>query len=219
MHEKVNTFFTTISNGPMAIRKNRRIFLKEQGLSGRRDITMNQVHGNKIVLVDDNYEDGSRCDGLITRRKDVALFCVGADCPPVLFFDPEKDVIAVAHCGRCGTFARIAEKMVVALGKVFGSSPEDLLVSIGPGIGPCCYEVSQEMVDTVANDFGDNFVIGRRIDLQMINRKQLLDVGVKSYHIRVSRVCTMCNKNYYSYRGMEMEIGHIKHIAGIIALR
>lgn len=219
MHPDVHTFFTTIQDGPMKIKKNLRRFLKEQGLSDREDISMKEVHSTKIVIVDDGYVNRSEVDGLITTRRDVALVAKAADCPPILFFDPVKKVIAVAHCGWRGTFGGIVQNMIHHLMNYFGSSPEDIIVLIGPGIGICCFQLGPKDIDFARTNFGENFVRGNYVDLQMINRKQLMDLGVKSHNIKVKRVCTCCNKNYYSYQGMNMVVGSIDHFAGIIALR
>ena len=85
--------------------------MKKNNLSNKIDITMNLVHGNRICIVDSFYKT-IECDGLISKRKDITLFVHVADCLPILFFDPSKEVIAVAHGGREGTFRNIVGEMI-----------------------------------------------------------------------------------------------------------
>jgi len=77
----------------------------------------------------------------------------------------------------------------------FGSKPEDIIAAIGPGIGPCCYEVGDE----VARQFGESG--SRHLNLAEHNRRQLEKVGVSPVNIDVISTCTFCNVDeFFSYR-------------------
>jgi YfiH family protein len=108
-----------------------------------RLILMRQVHGDRIHLIDDDPlpEEPPECDGLITNRPRVALGIRTADCVPLFFVDRTRRVIGAAHAGWRGTALGIAARMVATFKDRFSSRPEDILVVIGPAIGPCCYEV------------------------------------------------------------------------------
>ncbi len=218
-NENVKTYFTKKDDGDMrSSSENRMAFLCRNGLSKKQDVLMKQVHGSKIVIVDDGYIT-QECDGLITKRKDVVLFVNVADCLPILFFDPIKEVIAVAHAGRNGSFQNISGKMIKMFIESFHSDPKDIFVKIGPGINTCCYEVcaeSYDYCDYVKENFGEEFVYGKNINIHGINEKQLLYSGVLKENIFHEDICTMCcgDKKYFSFRCGDIE----KRFAGIITL-
>src|SRR5438270_1868860 len=102
-----------------------------------------QVHGNRVAAAG-RAERGLRlpdCDALITNEPDVVLLQRHADCPPIFLFDPKRRALGVAHAGWRGTLANIAAAMVRGLAEAYGSRPSDLIATIGPGIGACCYHV------------------------------------------------------------------------------
>ncbi len=66
-----------------------------------------------------------------------------ADCVPIYFVDMKKKIIGLAHGGWRGSFDNISGKMVETFVRNFNTNPGDLLVTIGPSIGPCCYEISK----------------------------------------------------------------------------
>ncbi len=91
------------------------------------------------------FKPRTKADALITRKRGVALTMSTADCVPLLFYDPVTEAIGVAHAGWRGTARGIAAATVVAMGEQFGSRPADIRAGAGPSIGPCCYEVSEEV--------------------------------------------------------------------------
>ncbi len=210
-HKKIQGFFTTRKDGDMNIPQKR-----EKVSGGKEVVLMKQMHGSNILVVGDGYtkQEG---DGLITQRKDVALFVRVADCLPILFFDPVREVIAVAHAGRQGTFQNISGKMIQTFVTLFQSKPEDILVEIGPGINVCCYEVcakDNEHCLYVSEHFGEAYVHGKNIDIPGINKQQLVQAGVLSEHIFHKNVCTFCQgENYFSYRKGDLK----ERFAGVIS--
>ncbi len=78
-----------------------------------------------------------RVDGLVTNTPGLALTIYYADCIPVLLYDPVGKAIAAVHSGWRGTSLGIAPKAVAKMTALYGTSPEDVLAAIGPGIGPC----------------------------------------------------------------------------------
>ena len=117
-------------------------------------VLSNQVHDTKIKLV--TKEDAGKgmikesdiigIDGLITKEKDIPLVTFYADCVPLFFYDPVKEVIAAAHSGWRGTKEKIGKKMVETMEEEFGCKKEDVVVVIGPSICQDCYEVSEDVV-------------------------------------------------------------------------
>lgn len=161
---------------------------------------MEQIHSNIVKVVEEN-KTVYKCDALVTNKKNTPLMVMVADCIPILFYDNEKNVIAVAHAGRAGTFENIAKNTLECMKKNFNSNMKNIQVTLGPSIQKCCYEVSEEMAREVEYKFGKEYVNHRNIDLQGINKKQLLSEGVLEDNITISPICTQCsNQPYFSYR-------------------
>ena len=165
------------------------------------------VHPKKTPLI---------CDAIITDKFNTPLMVMVADCIPILFYDDIKKIIAVAHAGRVGTFKNIAGNTIDKMQIDYKSDPKNIKVLIGASIQKCCYEVSQELANEAIELFGKEFTIGRFLDLQAINKKQLLDKGVKNKHVDIANICTKCaTKNYFSYR-KDSSCGRF---AGVIMMR
>ena len=178
---------------------------------------MNQTHGcNVEVITHDSQVCIDDCDGLITAQENLPLMVMVADCIPILIQDENKKVIAAVHAGRNSTFLKIVQKTVLMMIEEFNCKVEDIKVNLGPSIQKCCYEVSEELVQIVKTSFGQTYTNNRLIDLQGINSKQLIDIGVLKENISTSNICTKCsNKNYFSYR-LDKYCGRF---AGIITIK
>src|SRR5436190_8067133 len=108
------------------------------GVAADRVVSLNQVHGRDIVVVREEVpSERPRADGLVSDRPDVALVVRAADCVPLLVGDARTRAVAAVHAGWRGTAARVAVAAVEAMAREFGSQPEDVVVAIGPAIGPC----------------------------------------------------------------------------------
>jgi len=161
---------------------------------------MDQIHSNLVQTISCETNPQT-CDGLVTNRLNTPLMVMVADCIPILFSDNVKNVIAVAHAGRVGTFEKIALNTIKKMKSEYNSNLKDIEIILGPSIQKCCYEVNEEMVQFVKENFGEEFIQNRNIDLQRINKKQLLNVGIKEKNISIKPICTKCsNEAYFSYR-------------------
>ena len=98
-------------------------------------------------------DENAPYDGLITNEKNLLLCTVEADCVPVYFYDPVKEVIAMVHSGWKGTVQKISEVTIQKMRNTFGCNPEDLKVAIGPHICKDCYEVGQDVFEEFALSF------------------------------------------------------------------
>ena len=153
-----------------------------------------QIHSSIVNKIDEN-NIGQRIEGdaLITDIPQVPLLILTADCVPVVIIDKVNKAIGVAHAGWR---------------KNYNSNPEDLVCVIGPSIGPCCYEVSKELVEkfniNLANHAGKFDIIKDNkyyLDLWKINELTLKDCKVKEENIINLQICTNCNHDkFYSYR-------------------
>jgi polyphenol oxidase len=127
---------------------NRSLLARAAGSRLGRLLTVTQVHGSDLLVLDTPNPDFSHfqrleCDGIVTNQPQVLIGVCVADCYPILLLDPEKRAVAALHAGWKGTAAGICRKGVSAMVEFFGSRPSALHAAIGPGIGPCCYEVDE----------------------------------------------------------------------------
>ncbi|MCX8070438.1 MAG: peptidoglycan editing factor PgeF [Thermodesulfovibrionales bacterium] len=143
-------------------------------------------------------------DAVITSEFGTFLGVKTADCVPILIADKRQSVISAVHAGWRGTAQSIVKKTIKNMITNYGCKNTDLMVAIGPSIRMCCYEVGEEVYLQVkeATGEGEYFRKGKDryfIDLQMANKTQLLELGVKN--IWISDDCTCCLKDkYHSFR-------------------
>ena len=127
--------------------------------------------------------------------------CVSvADCVPVLVADPGSGVVAAVHAGWRGTLARAAAAAVAALGREAGAPPARLLAAVGPSIGPCCYEVSQDLAARFRDELGPAVVREGerpRVDLWRANAEVLAAAGVPEDRVELLRRCTACERDHF----------------------
>jgi YfiH family protein len=122
-------------------------------------VTLRQIHSSLIHRVSTkNVHENSvvavlKGDGLMTDEPGVLLGIQTADCIPVLVADRKNRAVAAFHAGWRGTVARIVENGVGRMRLEFGSRPENLMASIGPGIGQCCYAVGEEVREQFESQF------------------------------------------------------------------
>lgn len=183
-------------------------------------VLMGQVHGDRIQLLDEGplpAEPVPQCDGLITDRPGVALAVRTADCVPILFLDPVRRVIGVAHAGWRGTALGIAAQMVDLLRGRFASRSEDLRAAIGPAIGPCCYQVDAPVATALSAGWDTATFLtpcreeGRwMLDLAAANRLQLLERGLSPGNVSTAGSCTACRRDrFFSHRGEAGRTGRL----------
>jgi hypothetical protein len=197
------------------------------GVAPPRLLRLTQVHGCAVVVcrgrgagpavppsapghTTSSGTGWPEADILVTDDSTVALAIQVADCVPLLLADTQSAAVAAVHAGWRGTAAGAAPAAVAALGWEFGSEPEDLVVALGPSIGPCCYVVGEALIDTFrrggfAADIDRWFARGEagdlRLDLWAANRDQLRTCGVPSGAIHQAGLCTASHPDLFaSYR-------------------
>lgn len=185
---------------------NRKKFFKEAGnLKEENVVEMQQIHGNHVKVVGEK-EKGQlilETDAIITNTPDVALIVKAADCVPILLADPTNRAIGVVHAGWRGTAQEIVKLAVNHMEDHFGTSPSDLIVGIGPSIGPCCYEVDTPVIDAFSNFSYKDKIFSKvddnhaHLDLWNANKFQLMEAGVKEKIIEVAKICTYDNSDKF----------------------
>jgi hypothetical protein len=197
----------TVGDDPAAVEENHHRAYHALGVTDHDVVTAWLVHGRTVRVVGRRQAGQviSQTDGLITQEHGLMLFQRFADCMPVLFYDPVHAAVGIAHAGWRGTLAGVAPATVRAMQSAFGSRPRDLWVGIGPGIGPCCYEVGSDVTQAVGAAFETPEALLPKVngavhfDLPGGNVRQLRSLGVE--HIEVAPICTACRVDeFFSHR-------------------
>jgi YfiH family protein len=185
--------------------KNLKGFLNKLRFNNLTLVIPKQVHSKKILALKNKNDyrklKNNEYDGVLTDVPGMVLTVRVADCLPIFMVDPRLKIVGLIHAGWKGTLMGIVREGVERVKSSFGSNPENLVFVLGPGIGKCCYEIS----DSLAILFpGDCLVRDKnkiRLDLVKANLKQLLRSGVKREKIFLSNLCTFCKEElFYSFR-------------------
>ena len=184
---------------PERVLENRRRLYAELDAEPETATMAWQVHGARVFEADGRgvvtpgaeFEQG---DGLWTDRPGRAVGLLTADCFPVALARANgRPRLAVLHVGWKGLLDGIVEAGVAAI----GVGP--VVAAIGPGIGPCCYEVGEEVAAPYRALFGDDILRGSNLDLAEATERGLRAAGVESIH-RTGH-CTSCEPGlFFSHR-------------------
>jgi len=164
-----------------------------------------QVHTCRhLWCTDDGSMHATQADILLSRNTDTAVAVRTADCLPVLLADPVLGIVAAVHAGWRGTAAAVVSRAVDEMIN-HGSHASDLIASLGPCIGPCCFNIAEDTASALAHSVaGAEQCIQNqplRADLTGINRLQLLNSGLDPSRIETHQQCTVCNPaTFFSYR-------------------
>lgn len=208
------------------VRENFRRIADAIGFREEQLVFSAQVHETKIRKVTAanrgegiTKETAPGIDGLATDEADVPLYTSYADCVPLLFYDPQKKVVAMAHSGWRGTAARIGAKMVHFMEKEYGSRAENIIAAVGPSICRKCYEVSEDVAQAFREAFRpEQFPLlfdekgqGKyQLDLWEANRIILTEAGILPEHLDVTDLCTCCNHDkLFSHRASHGKRGNM----------
>jgi polyphenol oxidase len=179
--------------------------------------TARQIHSDRVLLVESPGPQGEG-DALICNRPGVSLGIRTADCLPILIADPRSRAVAAVHAGWRGVVSEIAPKAIQQMRQQFGSKPENLVVAIGPGIGPCCFEVGPEVAVQFASYFPELDLSGRaKVDLVETTCRQLGRYGVTMGQIGTANLCSYCNPGLFeSYRRDRDASGRMVAMIGLV---
>jgi YfiH family protein len=180
---------------PETVRANRDRLAAELGLVL---VGVHQVHGPRVVSVHEPPPEGAelvQADGVATDRSGIAPLVVVADCLPIAVAG--GGAVAMLHAGWRGLEAGVVAAGVKAVRRLGGGGP--LAAAIGPGAGPCCYEVGEEVGGRFAS-WGAGLRHGRNLDLKAIARRALESEGVLTVYD--CGICTLCAEPglFFSHR-------------------
>lgn len=182
--------------------------------SFKKIVGTKQTHSNNVKVIDNNNIDTTfeNVDGLITNLKNVALVTYVADCQSILIYDTKNKVIGNIHSGWKGTLTRISTNAINIMINEFNSNPEDIKIYISPSIHKCHFEVGEELKEEFIKEFSDiniedyitkgDYKEEQKyyIDTVEIDKKVLMNLGIKEKNISSSDICSVCNDEIHSYR-------------------
>ncbi len=176
-------------------------------------LTVNQVHGNEILIIDQPNPDVSHfqrvdSDAIITNQRNILIGILVADCYPVVLYDQKKHVAGVVHLGWRGMAAGLLGRTVKAMCELFSCQAEDLCAAIGPGIAAHSYEVDRPVRDAFrqgTDQWGritTEVSLGHwQLDLQQSCLLQLDEAGISRTSVDIVKECSCCHKeSFFSYR-------------------
>ena len=191
-----------VGDDPQAVAANRKRLAAAIGLHEDRLIWMNQVHGDRVAVVEgprDTPVDDS--DALVTTTPRLALAVITADCVPVLMADARAGVVAAVHAGRVGAHRGVVARTVAAM-LAAGAHVEDVSVLLGPAVSGPNYEVPDEMAAEVEAALPGSRTTSVRgttaLDLRAGIARQLRDLGINA--IDADPRCTVADPTLFSHR-------------------
>lgn len=215
-----------------AISRNRSSLCSLLGIDDDQLVMPHQIHGTKIVHVDNTFLKFSQAgrrdmlDGVDSLTTDLSCLCIGvstADCIPVLLYDENHHATGAIHAGWRSTVQRIVAKTIKQMTDRYGSRPSEIIAQIGPGISIDSFEVGDEVHDVFVNEGFDMSPISRQypsnadnktlkwhIDLPECNRQQLLACGLQPQNIYCAGICTYKQHvDFFSARRLGIHSGRI----------
>lgn len=199
-----------------SVRENLRRVSAHAGFAIASLCQVNQVHGTNVVTLHAPERREREADGMATQHP-LTLAVYSADCVPILLSDDEGRVAAV-HAGWRGTVAGIAAQAVQVM-EGLGARRSQLRAALLPSIGPCCFEVQEDVAAPFRS--AQPSVVGKNangrlvVNLWQANRNILLQAGLRAEHIEDPSACTCCDPTrFFSYRRDGAGIG--QHMAFIV---
>uniref|UniRef100_A0A3Q2Z4P8 Laccase (multicopper oxidoreductase) domain containing 1 n=2 Tax=Hippocampus comes TaxID=109280 RepID=A0A3Q2Z4P8_HIPCM len=184
------------------VQENRRRLALHAGFYPRPLQMLKVEHRGRVWVL--GKAEPERYDAAVTDRPGRVLAAPGADCVPVLFADPVAKAVGVAHAGWRGTLLGVAAATVAAMTTELGCARADILVVLGPSVGPCCFALEPEQAARFRPDCVRR-AQGRRpnVDLRLANRRQLEEAGIPPHHIQDDSSvapCTACHpRDFFSH--------------------
>jgi YfiH family protein len=198
-------------------------------LDGQAIVTAAAIHGTGVAKVDasDAGTKQANCDGLITDSVGLPLLLTFADCVPLVFYDRRRHALGLSHSGWRGTVNGMPAATLWAMQAAYGSDPADILVGIGPSIGPASYQVGQEVLDLARVKLPDAETLftwpdgpeaNPFFDLWQANARQLVAAGVPPGQIEISGLDTARNTHdFFSHRAEQGRCGLFVAVAWLTA--
>lgn len=191
-----------VGDDPRAVAANRARLASAIGLGAERVVWMNQVHGDRVEVVDGPRDAPvDNTDALVTSTPRLALAVVSADCVPVLLGDARAGVVGAVHAGRVGARDGVVARAVEAMLSV-GAHVADISALLGPAVSGHNYEVPAAMADEVEAALPGSRTTTSAgtpgLDLRAGIACQLKSLGIQA--IDIDPRCTVDDVSLFSHR-------------------
>jgi polyphenol oxidase len=210
-----------VGDDPECVRENHRRLADTVKYDPVRLHQTSQVHGRAVFVPGESAEvaESVRCeaDGLVARYPGMAVAVRVADCVPVLLGSKTRGWVAAVHAGWRGVAQKILSEAVTAL-QCDGS---DLVAAVGPSIGPCCFEVGEEVAEELSQVTGPEVIVRSPTHSKPhVNLWKAVEIQLKSLGIRdidLLQRCTRCEaQHFFSFRRDGQKSGRM---VGVIVAR
>jgi YfiH family protein len=140
-------------------------------------------------------------DALVTGTRRLPLVCLVADCVPIALVDPVRNAAAAVHAGWRGLAGGVVENALAQMRETWGCLEADLTAWIGPGIGPCCYEVGPEVAERFPGFTRPSAEHRAVLDLHGAVHSRLARAGLLDENVTSLDLCTSCHPDlFFSHR-------------------
>jgi hypothetical protein len=204
-----------VGDDPAAVTENNRRMLGALGYRREDAVTAWLVHGDDVAVIthDDLGKDPRQVDAIVTRERGLPLSMRFADCVPIVFYDPLRNAIGLAHAGWRGVVINVVAATLRTMADAFGSNPRRMWAGIGPAIGVDRYEVGPEVAGQVLaacppgarlTQPGSNSHPHLDLAASVLSQLQAADVGI----IESSGICTASHTGeWFSHRAENGKTG------------
>ena len=170
--------------------ENRRRVCSELGADADRLAVNFQIHSTIVNRAQAGVRGETRGDALWTDEPALPMLALTADCVPIALVraNGHRPAAAVLHAGRIGILAGLVQAAVGTLGP-------GLAAAVGPAIGPCCYEVGEEVAGPYRARFGASIAPKGRLDIWTAAERLLREAGCRT--VERFDLCTACNPELF----------------------
>ncbi|KAL1780847.1 laccase domain-containing protein 1 [Sigmodon hispidus] len=200
----LNLFSSSKRRDPkVVVQENLRRLAKAAGFNAEKFYQIKTDHANDVWVM--GKKEPESYDGIITNQRGVTITALGADCIPIVFADPVKQACGVAHSGWKGTLLGVAMATVNAMVAEYGCNLEDIIVVLGPSVGPCCFTLPRESA-TSFHSLHPSCVrqldsLNPYIDIRKATRVLLERGGILPQNIQDQKedlnLCTACHPDLF----------------------
>ncbi|XP_004376661.1 purine nucleoside phosphorylase LACC1 isoform X1 [Trichechus manatus latirostris] len=200
----LNLFSSSKRRDPKAVvQENLRRLANAAGFNAEKFYRIKTDHANDVWIM--GRKEPESYDGITTNQRGVTIAALGADCIPIVFADPVKKACGVAHSGWKGTLLGVAMATVNAMIAEYGCSLEDIIVVLGPSVGPCCFTLPKESATAFHNldpkcvrlfDSPDPSIDIRKATRVLLERGGILPQNIQDQDQDLS-LCTSCHPNKF----------------------
>ncbi|XP_003477514.1 purine nucleoside phosphorylase LACC1 isoform X1 [Cavia porcellus] len=203
----LNLFSSSKRRDPkMVVQENLRRLASTAGFNAEKFYRVKIDHANEVWIM--GKKEPEFYDGITTNQKGVTIAALGADCIPIVFADPVKKACGVAHSGWKGTLLGVAMATVKAMISEYDCRLEDIIVVLGPSVGPCCFTLPKESADAFHNlhpacvrlfDSPDPYIDLRKATRILLEQGGILPQNIQDQNQDLN-LCTSCHpEKFFSF--------------------